>query len=179
MRRSSTSSKKTASWYNRKLSSFFFFFAHGRVRVWTTKFGINRTAGANATSKTSNPQEMTAPRTRVILFRGVHPFQSVDTSAWYTRLRSGADARRIANFTPKTNHRGPVVWCSTKLRPSRLFASSLARTRPWPEMSGRAILFILPTFYLQRRKVVYICSIISKSFRYIGTIVHLICASVH
>ncbi|TGZ36164.1 hypothetical protein DBV15_07236 [Temnothorax longispinosus] len=48
-----------------------------RVRAWTTKFGINRTDGANATLKMSNPQEMAAPRTRVTLFRGVHPFQSV------------------------------------------------------------------------------------------------------
>lgn len=89
-------------------------FAYERVgRARAAEFEINRTAGANATLKMTNPEEIAAPRTRVTLFRGVHPFQSTDTSAWYTRLRTVADARRITNFTPKTNHLVPVVWCST------------------------------------------------------------------
>lgn len=39
------------------------FFASKRIRARTTKFEINRTTGANATLKMSNPEEMAAPRT--------------------------------------------------------------------------------------------------------------------
>jgi len=85
------------------------FFAYKRIRAWTTKFGINRTVGANATLKMSNPAEMAAPRTRSycsmhILF---NPWTRPLGTRGYVRLN--VDARRIANFTPKTNHRGPVV----------------------------------------------------------------------
>jgi hypothetical protein len=98
------------------------FFANKRIRARTTKFEISRTTGANVTLKMSNPEEMVAPRTRVTLFRAVHPFQSTNTFARYTWQCSEVDARRIANFTPKTNHPSPVIRCLTLLRLSRLLA---------------------------------------------------------
>lgn len=66
-------------------------------------------------------------------------------------VRRSANARRIANFTPKTNHRDPVVWCSTVLQDLRLFASTLARIfvpDRW-RMSDPSLLF----YRRQRQKV--------------------------
>jgi len=86
------------------------FFAYKRIRAWTAKFEINRTAGANATLKMSNPAEMAAPRTRSycsVVYILFNPWTRPLGTRGYVRLN--ADARRIANFTPKTNHRGPVV----------------------------------------------------------------------
>jgi len=105
------SSKKTISWRSKT------FFGYERIRAWTTKFGINRIAGANATLKMSNLQEMTASRTRVTLFHGVHPFQSVClVHAATTRTRGESRILHRKQIT-KTQ-------LFDALRPSRLFASS-------------------------------------------------------
>jgi len=102
------------------------FFACGRVRARVAEFGINRTAGANATSKISNLEGMLAPGTRVTLFRGVHPFQSTRATWW-----RGREENR--EFYTENKSPGPEP-SSLRLRhvrrypcPSKLFAGTRMR----------------------------------------------------
>lgn len=136
----------------------FFLGGYERVRAWTTKFGINRIAGANATLKISNLQEMAASRTRVTLFHDVHPFQSVClVHAATTRTRGES---RILHWKQIT--KAQVVWCSTVLRPSRLFASSSPTTT-----DVQFFLFYRWLFIAAKKVCLHIHSIISKSLKHI------------
>jgi len=75
----------------------------------------------------------------------------------YTWQCADVDARRIANFTPKTNHPGPVIRCLT-LRLSRLLAGMHTS-----RMRG-ASFCILPTIVSRvTRNLIFMVDILTNS----------------